>query len=325
MSNEILDKLRLPFHPAQVEWKPGSLNGDKTRALAIAYADVRAYQNRLDEVCGLGWSVTYTPWGDRIVCHVTIDGVTRSSTGEGDSQSERSEIAGTAAEAQAFKRACAMFGLGRYLYNLPTLWVEFEAGSKAFSERARARLDMIVNQHYRRVMDGQDADAQTTGNGEQSIKADHPFDNPTAGASAEPTLPYDQIAEALDGNCRKLAEWAMAQHASGNGPASKPQYGFLAKAIDNATNGAHTVVLSVLIRRHVTGDNPCSKDLASKLLDYLLPKVAQKDERNQPIKVDGKSVWIDNPKFRPEYVECLKEIAQKVEAWRTKAQEPVAA
>src|SRR5215471_18688630 len=33
---------------------------------------------------------------------------------------------GTAAEAQAFKRACACFGLGRYLYNLEGGWVDLD-------------------------------------------------------------------------------------------------------------------------------------------------------------------------------------------------------
>lgn len=149
--NELLTELRKPFHPSHVTWKPGSINKEQTKALALAYADLRAYQNRLDEVCGMDWSVTYTPWADKIVCHLTISGVTRSSTGEPDSQSERSEIAGTSAEAQAFKRACAMFGLGRYLYQLPTVWVECEG--KNFTERAKARLEGIIVQHYRRTME----------------------------------------------------------------------------------------------------------------------------------------------------------------------------
>lgn len=148
--NEILEQLRKPFHPSHVTWKPGSVNKDGTKALALAYADLRAYMRRLDEVCGMAWSVTYTPWGERIVCHLTIDGVTRSSTGESDSQSERSEIGGTSAEAQAFKRACAMFGVGRYLYELPTVWVEYDKG---FTDRAKARLEGVIVQHYQRVMD----------------------------------------------------------------------------------------------------------------------------------------------------------------------------
>lgn len=178
--NEILEQLKKPFHPTQIIWKPGALNGERNRALALAYADLRAYQNRLDEVCGLDWSVTYTPWSDRIVCHLTIHGVTRSSTGEPDSQSERSEIAGTAAEAQAFKRACAMFGLGRYLYNLPSVWVEYDGNSRTFSERAKARLEMLIHQHYRRTMGEASSELQPnseapaevpTGEGEQPAVA----------------------------------------------------------------------------------------------------------------------------------------------------------
>jgi hypothetical protein len=150
---EILKELSKPFHPAHVTWKPGVFNRDKTKALALAYADLRAYQNRLDELCGMNWSVSYTPWGDRIVCHLTINGVTRSSTGEPDSQSEKSEIAGTTAEAQAFKRACAMFGLGRYLYNLPSIWAEFDSERRQFTEQGKARLSGIIIQHYRRHVD----------------------------------------------------------------------------------------------------------------------------------------------------------------------------
>lgn len=150
MIDNILQELRKPFHPSDVTWKPQATTKDNTKAMAAAYADMRAYQNRLDEVCGMDWSVTYTPWGDRIVCHITISGVTRSSSGEGDSQSERSEIAGTAAEAQAFKRACAMFGLGRYLYNFPTTWVEYDASKKQFADAGRKKLDNIVIEHYNR-------------------------------------------------------------------------------------------------------------------------------------------------------------------------------
>lgn len=147
---EILDKLRLPFHPSQVTWKPGVVKGD--RALALAYADVRAYMNRLDEVCGMDWSVAYEPWGnDRLICRVTIGGIVRSSTGESTNESEKNEIGGTVAEAQAFKRACAMFGLGRYLYTLPTGWADFDPVSKRFTENAKFKLTGVLLQQYRRA------------------------------------------------------------------------------------------------------------------------------------------------------------------------------
>ena len=164
MDNKILTELSKPFHPSRITWKPGALTGKKDKALALAYADLRAYQNRLDEVCGLDWSATYTPWGDRIICHVTINGITRSSTGEPDSASERNENSGSVAEAMAFKRACAMFGLGRYLYNMPSLWVEYDAPNQRFTDKAKIRLQGIIAQHYQRFLDGQPAELEADAN-----------------------------------------------------------------------------------------------------------------------------------------------------------------
>lgn len=153
--NQILKLLALPFHPSQVTWRTGAVNADLGKALALAHADLRAYQNRLDEVCGLDWSVSYTPWGERIICHLTINGITRSSTGEPDSDAERREESAQAAEEIAFKRACAMFGLGRYLYNLPALWVEYDTTAQRFTEKSIARLAGIIEQHFQRTMDGE--------------------------------------------------------------------------------------------------------------------------------------------------------------------------
>jgi len=197
--NEILQELRKPFHPSHVTWKPGSVNKDQTKALALAYADLRAYQNRLDEVCGIDWSVTYTPWGDRIVCHLTIQGITRSSTGEPDSQSERSEIAGTTAEAQAFKRACAMFGLGRYLYQLPSVWVEYEGSSRHFTDRAKARLEGIIVQHYRRTMEPKDEVAELFQHGNEESEL------------AERSVALEPLSDALRTQFLQLGEELYAE------------------------------------------------------------------------------------------------------------------
>lgn len=186
--NQILDELSKPFHPSRITWRPGALTGKKDKALALAYADLRAYQNRLDEVCGMDWSVSYTPWGDRIICHLTINGITRSSTGEPDSDSERSEIAGTTAEAQAFKRACAMFGLGRYLYNLPSLWVEYDAPNQRFTEKAKVRLQGVIAQHYQRFLDGQTASPLEAENDEtpEDVQVAEPVRPTAETAAAQP-------------------------------------------------------------------------------------------------------------------------------------------
>lgn len=137
---DLLRQLMEPFKPEHITWKPGATKGD--RCLALAYADLRAYMERLDEVCDLDWSVEYMPWGnDRIIARLTIDGVTRASTGEMAKQDVLNEMGGTVAEAQAFKRAAAMFGMGRYLYDLPSVWVAFDAQAKKISKEGQTELD----------------------------------------------------------------------------------------------------------------------------------------------------------------------------------------
>jgi hypothetical protein len=131
----LLVELRQPFEIADLEFRPLSVTKDGKRAQAAIYADPRTYMNRLDEIYPQ-WSCTFTSWGDKIICNLTIAGVTRSSTGEPDAQSEKSEIAGTAAEAQAFKRACTAFGLGRYLYEMGRQWGEYDGEKKQFTPAA---------------------------------------------------------------------------------------------------------------------------------------------------------------------------------------------
>lgn len=172
---QMMAELRKPFHPARISWKPGAVKGE--RALAMAYADLRVYMDRLDEVCGGDWSVAYDPWGpDRIICRLTIAGVTRSSTGESSAESDRNEIGGTVAEAQAMKRACAMFGLGRYLYALPTTWADYDAKTRQFTEQAKAKLATMLATHYRKATDGKPG----TYSGTEPQAEDNLFDEKTA-------------------------------------------------------------------------------------------------------------------------------------------------
>ena len=43
---EVYDGLTAPFPPHVIELKPGAVTKDKTKALALAYADPRAYEDR---------------------------------------------------------------------------------------------------------------------------------------------------------------------------------------------------------------------------------------------------------------------------------------
>lgn len=149
----LLAQLAIPFEPKHITWKPGSTTKEGNKCMALAYADLRAYMERLDEVCGLDWCVEYQPWGDtRIIARLTIQGITRASTGEMGTQDLKNEMGGTVAEAQAFKRAATMFGLGRFLYDLPSVWVEFDPQRKRITEAGQKELDARYTAWYNKKM-----------------------------------------------------------------------------------------------------------------------------------------------------------------------------
>jgi hypothetical protein len=131
-----------PFDVEYVELKPGAVAKDKTKALALAYVDARAYHDRLDAACGPeGWSVEYRPLpsGAGLICRLTILGVVREDVGESP---QNDPNAATSAAMQAFKRACAAFGLGRYLYRLPQPWADYDEQSKRFARPAEVARDI---------------------------------------------------------------------------------------------------------------------------------------------------------------------------------------
>lgn len=138
--------LAAPFAQKLIELKPSNVTKDKTRCMVAAYVDMRAYFARLDRAVGPGgWATSYTMHDRGIVCNLTILGVTRSSVGDWPAAGDPN--AATSAEAQAFKRACAAFGLGRYLYALPNLWVDYDEQRKRIAGDPAA----IVYQMYQRL------------------------------------------------------------------------------------------------------------------------------------------------------------------------------
>src|SRR5260370_9266970 len=155
MSPERLQKIREllsePFDPGEIKWRVTatstyqSKQGTQKGGQLVAYAGQGAYTDRLNGVFGeWGWTRSYDVQvaqnferrapGDKtrtavaakvvVVSKVTIHGL-GSHTGVGEEWAD-DENAATRAEAQAFKRACACFGLGRYLYDLDKVWVDLD-------------------------------------------------------------------------------------------------------------------------------------------------------------------------------------------------------
>jgi predicted flap endonuclease-1-like 5' DNA nuclease len=144
---EVLAALGEPFKPESVEWRVTNTSRGKhgLRGQVVAYADPRAYTDRLNGLfTPLGWTREYAVQtvqnfempqkGDGkstlitakvlLTCKVTIYGLgTHAGTGE---EWATDENALTRAEAQAFKRACSCFGLGRYFYDFPRVWVDLD-------------------------------------------------------------------------------------------------------------------------------------------------------------------------------------------------------
>ena len=299
--DEILQKLSEPFAPGDVTWKPGTVKGDKCRAMA--YADLRAYQRRLDEICGLDWSVEYLPWGDdRIIAKLTIAGSVRCSTGEMDAQDEKNNMGGTVAEAQAMKRAAAMFGLGRHLYELPSAWVDYDTQAKKISKTGQDSLDNRYRAWHAKAM-AQRAQANTQTTTRQVDTATGEISQMEKDVNLWKTdsdTDYHALFEKLEGNCLSLAQWAKNTHANSNGPASGAQYQYLVGVINTITgnDGSHRQVLGVLVGRAVDSSNPPGRDLCNKLLDWLPQEKTNKETGEK----------IPNPSHRSDYAECIKNI-----------------
>lgn len=128
--------LQAPFDPSEVHFKPGAVSGN--RALALAYVDARAIQDRLDEVLGVeGWQDDYECLADGlVVCRLRLrlgaEWVTKVDVG-GPSEKPGSGDRIKAAFSDALKRAAVKFGIGRYLYRLPTLWAGYDPKKRQFT------------------------------------------------------------------------------------------------------------------------------------------------------------------------------------------------
>jgi hypothetical protein len=148
-TQDVAATLAAPFDLMAHSFKPGATTQDKTRALALTYVDPRLYQTRLDQV-DPAWQSRYEviALADRILvnCKLTVLSVTREDVGEALLSTEQrgksvpDENAYTSAVAQAFKRACAQFGLGRYLYDAPKTWAEYDEQRRGFTVDGLAKL-----------------------------------------------------------------------------------------------------------------------------------------------------------------------------------------
>ncbi|MBA2391977.1 MAG: hypothetical protein H0V70_04450 [Ktedonobacteraceae bacterium] len=138
------DALQQPFAPETIGFLPKEIHQEngKTVCLALPYANKRVYEDRLNELAFGEWSTPYVPpfaQGNKLILPVTVVilGVAHTDygeeyftiTGKGGNTREDDNTA-TEAYSQAFRRACAQFLLGRYLYDLRKLTLPYDPKSR---------------------------------------------------------------------------------------------------------------------------------------------------------------------------------------------------
>src|SRR5262249_19011863 len=126
---EIAHALAEPFDPQEVHFKPAVVSGN--RALAIAYLDARTIQDRLDDVLSVdGWQDEYDGLPDgSVVCRLRLrmgaEWITKMDVGSPSEQPDGGDRL-KAAFSDALKRVAVKFGIGRYLYRLPSQSVDYD-------------------------------------------------------------------------------------------------------------------------------------------------------------------------------------------------------
>tara|TARA_R110002020_G_scaffold22654_3_gene76309 strand:- start:128 stop:676 length:549 start_codon:yes stop_codon:yes gene_type:complete len=126
-------KLEKPFSSEQIKWRAqrtGKKKDGSNWAFVLAYVDVRTVQDRLNSVLGLdGWQCKHEVFGHKTICHLGVkingDWIWRSD-GAGDTKYE----ADKGALSDSLKRASVLFGIGRHLYDLPSVFVKCDDKGK---------------------------------------------------------------------------------------------------------------------------------------------------------------------------------------------------
>jgi hypothetical protein len=143
---ELRAALEMPFSAKHIEWRLGAVNDSKSLGRALPSVATSAIEDRFSEVVGFGgWEAKYRVVEAEVAVHklvymfcaisLSIEGgwVTREDcvaiTASSESGRERGDPM-RAAMADAFKRAAARWGVGRYLYEITPPLVELVDGKR---------------------------------------------------------------------------------------------------------------------------------------------------------------------------------------------------
>lgn len=198
----LLKQLKNPFDPKFVKWRVGATNADKTKGIALAYIDSREVAKRLDDVMGLdGWQKKLVGVDGGFTCAVLLkinDEWVGKENAAGNTKVE--PLKGGASD--AFKRAAADWGVGRYLYYLPNVWVPIKQQGNSYVLAEIPELPDWAKPG--KVEDWQDvAEMEAAINsGADDLNVDVIVDNVDRIRAAQSTEELDQIVENIPADDR---------------------------------------------------------------------------------------------------------------------------
>lgn len=123
---EKIQQLAAPFKDDEIEWRIGSTTKDKKKGMMLPYVTNRAIMNRLDEVLGWeNWKQEFREMHKGIVCALSIRLDRDKEWITKEDGADLTNIEATKGGlSDAMKRAAVQFGIGRYLYEADSVWVE---------------------------------------------------------------------------------------------------------------------------------------------------------------------------------------------------------
>ncbi|MFL5812556.1 MAG: Rad52/Rad22 family DNA repair protein [Bdellovibrionia bacterium] len=144
LNQEDLKILKAPFPKESLGVKVQSTSKDRTRALLVLYLQHTDVQDRL-EMVDPAWTtevINEERVGDTVYVRIrmTVKGVSRENVGEGNDPK--------AAYSDALKRAAMLFGIGRYLYDSPTVWADYNESRDKFRQWSIQDYEKFVKGSY---------------------------------------------------------------------------------------------------------------------------------------------------------------------------------
>lgn len=137
---EVLEQLSRPFEDHEIEWKIENViqnyyGKTQYQGIGFGYIDARAIQRRLNEVCGLNWSSSYQAHLlDQVILFECTIGIYVNNEWIYRTDGVELEIGGIergkSAYSNALKRAAVHFGIGHFLYELDTVYIDIYQNDK---------------------------------------------------------------------------------------------------------------------------------------------------------------------------------------------------